>query len=74
MSDTEPVTPDSGASFRAPLVIIDDFLPRELATAMREDIDAHFAEPVRTGPIPTRSGIIGLFPSFTPICEPLRKR
>jgi hypothetical protein len=45
MSDTEPVTPISGVSLGAPLAIVDDFLPRELAMAMREDIDAHFAEP-----------------------------
>jgi Rps23 Pro-64 3,4-dihydroxylase Tpa1-like proline 4-hydroxylase len=45
MSDTKPVTPASGASLGTPIVIVDDFLPRELAIAMREDIDAHFAEP-----------------------------
>jgi Rps23 Pro-64 3,4-dihydroxylase Tpa1-like proline 4-hydroxylase len=45
MSDTKPVTPASGVSLRTPLVIVDDFLPRELAMAMREDIDAHFAKP-----------------------------
>lgn len=45
MPDTKPVTPASGVSLRTPLVIVDDFLPRELAMAMREDIDAHFAEP-----------------------------
>jgi Rps23 Pro-64 3,4-dihydroxylase Tpa1-like proline 4-hydroxylase len=35
-----PATP-----FRAPLAIVDGFLPIELAEAMRRDIDAHFAEP-----------------------------
>ena len=45
MSDADPVTAASGVSFRTPLVIVDDFLPRELAMAMREDIDAHFAKP-----------------------------
>jgi len=45
MSDTKPVTPASRVSLRTPLVIVDDFLPPELAIAMREDIDAHFAEP-----------------------------
>ncbi|HEV2098608.1 MAG TPA: 2OG-Fe(II) oxygenase [Stellaceae bacterium] len=33
------------AALRAGILIADDFLPRELAAAMREDIDAHFAEP-----------------------------
>lgn len=31
--------------FREPLTIIDNFLPSELAEAMRQDIDAHFAMP-----------------------------
>ena len=31
--------------FRGRLAILDDFLPIELAQAMRDDIDAHFAEP-----------------------------
>ena len=30
---------------RAPILVADDFLPRELALAMRADIDAHFANP-----------------------------
>ena len=29
----------------APVWVVDDFLPAELAAAMRQDIDAHFAEP-----------------------------
>jgi Rps23 Pro-64 3,4-dihydroxylase Tpa1-like proline 4-hydroxylase len=45
MSDIEHVTPAFGVSLRTPLVIVDDFMPRELAMAMREDIDAHFAKP-----------------------------
>jgi len=45
MSDTRPVTPVPGVSLRTPIVVVDDFLPRELAMALREDIDAHFAEP-----------------------------
>jgi hypothetical protein len=34
-----------GASTRALLVVIDGFLPEELATGMRADIAGHFAEP-----------------------------
>jgi Rps23 Pro-64 3,4-dihydroxylase Tpa1-like proline 4-hydroxylase len=34
-----------GAEHRAPLVVIDDFLPAKLAAAIRGDIDVHFAEP-----------------------------
>jgi Rps23 Pro-64 3,4-dihydroxylase Tpa1-like proline 4-hydroxylase len=45
MSDTRPVIPTLGVPLRAPVVIVDDFLPRELAMTMRADIDAHFAEP-----------------------------
>src|SRR5215472_8558788 len=32
-------------SFGAPIIVVDDFLPSELALAMRQDIDAHFATP-----------------------------
>ena len=39
MSGTTPV-----ASWSAPVAVIDDFLPLELAAGMREDIEAHFAE------------------------------
>jgi Rps23 Pro-64 3,4-dihydroxylase Tpa1-like proline 4-hydroxylase len=45
MPDTRPVIPALGVPLRAPVVIVDDFLPRELAMAMRADIDAHFAKP-----------------------------
>jgi hypothetical protein len=34
----------------APVAVIDDFLPDELAHAMRADIDAHFANPERDQP------------------------
>ena len=30
---------------RSPYLVIDEFLPRDMALAMRADIDAHFAEP-----------------------------
>jgi hypothetical protein len=33
------------ASNRTSLVVIDGFLPEELATGMRADIEGHFAEP-----------------------------
>jgi Rps23 Pro-64 3,4-dihydroxylase Tpa1-like proline 4-hydroxylase len=34
-----------GAPLGAPILVIDEFLPGALAAAMREDIDAHFADP-----------------------------
>ncbi|HKM68882.1 MAG TPA: 2OG-Fe(II) oxygenase [Stellaceae bacterium] len=34
-----------GVPLGAPVVVIDEFLPRELAIQMREDIDGHFADP-----------------------------
>jgi hypothetical protein len=36
---------DRIAPLGAPIIVVDDFLPAELASAMRRDIDAHFAEP-----------------------------
>jgi len=33
-----------------PLLVVDDFLPQELAAAMRADIDAHFATPYNQRP------------------------
>lgn len=39
------VTGTAAGPMRAPFVVIDDFLPVELAEAMRGDIDAHFARP-----------------------------
>jgi hypothetical protein len=45
MSGTTQIIAGPGVPLRAPLLVADDFLPRDLATAMREDIDAHFAEP-----------------------------
>ena len=39
-----PASPDLAS---APVAVIDDFLPDELAHAMRADIDAHFANPER---------------------------
>jgi 2OG-Fe(II) oxygenase superfamily len=38
------------ATGSAPVAVVDDFLPRELADAMRADIDAHFANPNRHRP------------------------
>ena len=40
-----PARPQSGA-----LTVIDDFLPREFAAAMRADIDAHFSTPYQHRP------------------------
>ena len=40
MSGTPPLAP-----WVAPIGVVDDFLPGELAAGMRADIDAHFAEP-----------------------------
>jgi 2OG-Fe(II) oxygenase superfamily len=41
----------AGAARRpAPVAIVDDFLPRDLAERMRGDIDAHFANPHRHRP------------------------
>src|SRR5215472_15299777 len=40
MSGTRPPTP-----WVAPVGVIDNFLPLELAARMREDIEAHFAAP-----------------------------
>ena len=39
--DADPAT----APNLAPVAVVDDFLPAELAEAMRADIDAHFAKP-----------------------------
>jgi hypothetical protein len=38
------------AALRAPVFVVDDFLRAELAVAMREDINAHFAEPAAHRP------------------------
>jgi hypothetical protein len=37
----------SRSKHRTPLVVIDGFLPEELATGMRADIEGHFAGPHR---------------------------
>jgi hypothetical protein len=45
--------PDVASSAKSPagaLVIVDNFLPREFAAAMRADIDAHFAGPYKHRP------------------------
>ncbi len=34
----------------APVIVVDDFLPQDLAVAMRQDIDAHFGTPYRHRP------------------------
>ncbi|HXP05112.1 MAG TPA: hypothetical protein VN808_13405, partial [Stellaceae bacterium] len=39
-----PIDPGTEIMPRKPLMVVDGFLPMELATAMREDIDRHFAE------------------------------
>lgn len=39
------VSGHSGAPIHAPILVADGFLPHELAIAMRQDIEAHFAEP-----------------------------
>lgn len=45
MSGTTSAIAGLDAPLRAPILIADDFLPPELAGAMRADIDGHFAEP-----------------------------
>ena len=43
--NTNPLEPQTDA-----VIVVDDFLPRELAAAMRADIDAHFAAPYKHRP------------------------
>ena len=45
MPEATRVITSSGLPLRAPILVADDFLPLELAFAMREDIDTHFAHP-----------------------------
>ena len=45
MSAVTRLPAGQGAGPSAPILLVDEFLPPELAVAMREDIDAHFAEP-----------------------------
>src|SRR5579864_574476 len=45
MSGTGSTSSDAASAVTAPLIVIDGFLPPDLALAMRRDIDAHFAEP-----------------------------
>jgi hypothetical protein len=45
MSGTGSSNRDAVAPPTAPLIVIDGFLPPDLALAMRRDIDAHFAKP-----------------------------
>ena len=48
-----PGTAEDGAQTGpglAPVAVFDDFLPKDLADAMRADIDAHFAKPGAHGP------------------------
>jgi hypothetical protein len=42
-------SPPAARDPRAPLVVVDDFLPNELAEAMRTDIDRHFTDPQPPG-------------------------
>jgi Rps23 Pro-64 3,4-dihydroxylase Tpa1-like proline 4-hydroxylase len=44
---TDTADPGAAALKPAPVAIVDDFLPAELALGMRADIDAHFANPHR---------------------------
>jgi len=48
---TSPMTGPTPPSppMTAPFLVVDDFLPAELATAMREDIVAHFSKPMQHG-------------------------
>ena len=59
---------------RAPHMEEDEFLPARMADEMRAAIDAHFSEPHRTCPKPTRSGIIGTFRTSTPTCGQCPRR
>lgn len=45
----EPASPaeEAPSTFATPYLILDDFLPRDEAVAMRRQINAHFAEPQR---------------------------
>jgi Rps23 Pro-64 3,4-dihydroxylase Tpa1-like proline 4-hydroxylase len=45
MSETTRIIVGPSRLPRAPILVADDFLPPEAALAMRQDIDAHFAEP-----------------------------
>ena len=45
MSETTRAIASSSLPLRAPVLVADDFLPLELAVAMRQDIDTHFADP-----------------------------
>jgi len=45
MSRTGSSNRDAVAPPTAPLIVVNEFLPPDLALAMRQDIDAHFAEP-----------------------------
>jgi Rps23 Pro-64 3,4-dihydroxylase Tpa1-like proline 4-hydroxylase len=38
---------EKGRPLREPYLVVDDFLPGEIAAAMRRDIESHFAEPGR---------------------------
>src|SRR5262245_52326207 len=38
-------SPKSLTTVMTPFVVVDDFLPAELAKSMRGDIDAHFSDP-----------------------------
>jgi hypothetical protein len=42
---TEAEAEDGAPTFSAPFLVLDDFLPRSDAVAMRRQINAHFAEP-----------------------------
>jgi hypothetical protein len=46
----EEAAADEVSTFRAPYLILDEFLPRRDATFMRQQIDDHFAEPHKQRP------------------------
>ena len=50
ISEQAAAPADPGIVPRKPLAVVDGFLPMELATAMREDIDRHFAGPRANSP------------------------
>jgi Rps23 Pro-64 3,4-dihydroxylase Tpa1-like proline 4-hydroxylase len=45
MSEVARITAGFSGLPRAPVLVTDDFLPLDLALAMRQDIEAHFSEP-----------------------------
>lgn len=50
LSETVPSGDEAAPTFSAPFLILDDFLPRAEAVAMRRQVNGHFAEPQRHTP------------------------